>query len=61
MNVSAPKPYFGEAPAALYQEFVAAFGAASRAQKPDALGRLDWQAVNREMIAWLSAKGYAFP
>ena len=61
MNADSPRPHVTQAPEALRRESLVKFDAASKAQKPDALGRLDWDAVNREMIAWWDAKGYIFP
>ncbi len=55
------KPHFTQAPEALRREYAAALDAARKAQKPDPLGRVDWNAVNREMIGWWERKGYAFP
>ena len=56
-----PKPHFTQAPAALQKEYTAALDAARKKGKPDALGRVDWSAINREMIAWWEKKGYVFP
>ena len=55
------KPHFTQAPEALRRESAATLDAARKAQKPDPLGRVDWNAVNREMIGWWEKKGYAFP
>ncbi len=56
-----PKPHFTEAPEMLLRQYVAVLDAARKNQKPDALGRVDWSAINREMIAWWEKKGYVFP
>ena len=55
------KPHFTQAPEKLQREYTAALDAARQAQKPDALGRVDWSAINREMIAWWEKKGFLFP
>lgn len=55
------KPHFTQAPAALQKEYTAALDAARKGQKPDALGRVDWSAINRAMVAWWEKKGYVFP
>lgn len=56
-----PLPHFTRAPEAMRRDYVAALDAARKAAKPDALGRVDWDAINRKMIAWWQAKGYEFP
>ncbi len=56
-----PKPHFTRAPEAMRKDFNAALDAARKSQKPDTLGRVDWQAINREMVAWWEKKGYTFP
>ena len=55
------KPHFSQAPEALRRDYTAALDAARKAQKPDPLGRVDWSAINREMIEWWERNGYAFP
>lgn len=61
MTENNSKPHFTHAPEALRREYTAALDAARQAQKPDALGRVDWSAINREMIAWWEKNGYVFP
>ncbi len=56
-----PLPHFTQAPEAMRRDYVAALDTARKKAKPDALGRVDWDAINREMIAWWEKKGYAFP
>lgn len=56
-----PLPHFTQAPEAMRRDYTAALDAARKAAKPDALGRVDWSAINRAMIAWWKAKGYEFP
>jgi hypothetical protein len=56
-----PKPHFTQAPESLRREFGSVLDAARKHAKPDALGRVDWSAINRDMTAWWGAKGYIFP
>ena len=55
------KPHFTQAPEAMRRDYTTALDAARKAQKPDSLGRVDWSAINREMVGWWAQKGYAFP
>ncbi|MBM3951868.1 MAG: hypothetical protein FJ311_10475 [Rhodospirillales bacterium] len=56
-----PLPHFTQAPEAMRRDYTAALDAARKSAKPDALGRVDWSAINRAMIEWWKTKGYAFP
>lgn len=61
MNATERKPHFTQAPKDLQREYIAALDAVCATQKPDALGRLDWPAINRAMVQWWEAKGYVYP
>ena len=61
MTETHSKPHFTQAPEALRREYTAALDAARKSQKPDALGRVDWSAINREMVGWWEKRGYVFP
>ena len=61
MTENNSKTHYTQAPETLRREYSTALDAARQAQKPDALGRVDWSAINIEMIAWWEKKGYRFP